>query len=268
LQTLLPPLLLLLQQFGYPALWFFIFLAAAGLPLPVGLVVTSAGAFAALGRFNVFALIFIVISAATCGDAVGYWLGRRGGVYLSGWIKRHPRNRILPQQTFERSHRYFQRHGGWAIFITRFLLSGLGGSVNLLAGLELYPYARFFWPDLLGNIISALIAIPLGFFFGSNWQHVADLLSTFSLLVTVLLCVTLGIYIAFKFLRRYDLLPAFSLVRREQPQALLTLEAGGPDGGGLAPSVCVKRIHKKDKFYTSLYIFASLWRKNESEGLE
>ena len=58
-----------LQSYGYPALWLSIFVAAVGLPLPIGLVLLAAGAFAALGDFNVIVLALIATSASVAGNS-------------------------------------------------------------------------------------------------------------------------------------------------------------------------------------------------------
>lgn len=218
LQTLLPTLLLWLEQFGYPALWLVVFIAAIGLPLPIGLIVMGAGAFVAFGRFDFISLTFIVVSASVCGDSVGYWLGRLGGVRLSRWLQNHPRNHFVSQRNFERSHRYFQHHGGWAIFLSRFLFSGFGGPVNLLSGLEFYSFSRFLLFDTAGETIGALLSLTLGFLFGSKWQYVAQLLNTFTLFITGILIAIITLYLVLKLLRHYNLLPDFLvfLVDRRQ----------------------------------------------------
>jgi len=64
-----------LQEFGYPALWLAVFVVSAGAPLPIALVLLAAGAFASLGDFNIFLLALTALSAAVCGDSVGYLIG-------------------------------------------------------------------------------------------------------------------------------------------------------------------------------------------------
>ncbi|GHO44674.1 DedA family protein [Ktedonospora formicarum] len=263
MQELLPTLLLWLQQFGYPALWLVVFVAAIGLPLPISLIVIVAGTLAALERFNLFSLTLVIVSASVCGDSVGYWLGRCCGLSLSRWIQKHPHNRFLSQRTLKRSHNYFRRHGDWAIFLSRFLASGFGGPVNLLAGLEFYPFPRFLLLDIVGETIGALLPLMLGFFLGANWQYGAQLLTTSSLIIIGGIISLFALSLGRKLLQRYALLPEKS-GRESNVSSHLKPKNRRVSGLILALSRGVKRIHKKDKFYTSLYSFASLWRKNES----
>jgi membrane-associated protein len=53
MNSFLPILITWLQQYGYPALWLAVFISAIGTPLPVSFILLAAGAFAALGDFNI-----------------------------------------------------------------------------------------------------------------------------------------------------------------------------------------------------------------------
>lgn len=183
MNTLLPYLLTWLQEYGYPILWLSVFIGAVGIPLPNSLVLLAAGAFAALGDFNFALLALISISAFVAGDNTSYWIGRRWGSKVLTWSE----GRLIQPQTLARSRSSFERLGGWAVFISRFLVSALGGAINLLAGAELYPYRRFLAYDLAGETLGALLPLTLGYVFGASWDVVGDLLGSFSLFVLALL---------------------------------------------------------------------------------
>lgn len=186
MSSLLPYLVTWLQQYGYPALWLGVFVASIGLPLPISLVLLAAGAFAALGDFNIVLLALISISASVAGDNIGYFIGRRLGSRLIPWLEQHAQ-RVISQTTLHRSRAYFIKRGGWAIFLSRFLLSGFGGSINLLAGAEFYPRKRFILYDVAGETLGAVIPLSLGYVFGTSWDAVGDIFSAVSLGVVALL---------------------------------------------------------------------------------
>src|SRR5579863_3593807 len=198
MSALLPNLIDWLQQYGYPALWLFVFIAAVGIPLPTSLVLLASGAFAALGDFNILVLGLIAVTASTCGDNVGYFIGRRWGSQVLFWLQRPHRRRLLSQHNLARAQAYFQQRGGWAIFLTRFLFSALGGMINLLAGAELYTYRRFLFADITGEAIGAAIALLLGYLFGASWEAVGDILGAISLLAFALLAVIFLVYYMIK----------------------------------------------------------------------
>jgi membrane-associated protein len=176
-----------LQQYGSPALWLIIFVAAAGAPIPVSPLLFAAGAFSALGDFNILILFPVVVSASVMGDNLGYLIGRRVGKVLVAWLERQTRFHWIMLPALAQSRAYFRRRGGWAIFMTRFLFSALGGSTNLLAGLEEYPYPNFLFWDVSGEILGALISLGLGYVFAETWEEVAGLFGAFSGLLLALL---------------------------------------------------------------------------------
>ena len=176
-----------LQQYGYPVLWLVVFCAAAGAPISGSLLLFAAGAFAALDDFNIFILFPVALSAAVLGDNLGYFIGRRVGLALIGWLERQKRFRFITPQAMERGRTYFRRRAGWTIFITRFLIVVLGGPVNIVAGLELYPYPNFLFWDISGQTLSVIISLGLGFVFARSWEEAAAVFGSVSSLALALL---------------------------------------------------------------------------------
>jgi membrane-associated protein len=188
MSAFLTNLLTFFQTYGYPALWISVFVAAIGAPLPITLVLLAAGAFAALGDFNIFLLALIAISASIAGDNVGYLVGRKWGSRALNWLERSRFGaNVLPPRAIERSRIYFKQRGGWAVFLSRFLVAALGGIINLLAGSELFPYRTFLACDLAGESVGAVIPLALGFAFGASWEAVGDILGSLSLFFVAML---------------------------------------------------------------------------------
>ena len=190
--NLLSLLLTFLQSYGYLALWITVYVAAVGIPIPVTLLLLAAGAFAALGDFNFVVLFIISFSALVCGDNTGYWIGRIWGSKVLNWIERSKKwNHLIPPQRIAQSRQYFRHRGGWAIFLSRFLFSALGGIINLFSGSELYPYRNFLFLDSSGEALGAIIPLSLGYVFGASWEAVGDVLGYSSFLILSLLIVIL-----------------------------------------------------------------------------
>jgi membrane-associated protein len=188
--SLLSLLLTFFQSYGYLALWITVYVAAVGIPVPITLLLLAAGAFAALGDFNMLLLFIISFSALVCGDNTGYWIGRIWGSKALNWIERSKRwNRLIPPQRIAQSRQYFHHRGGWAIFLSRFLFSALGGIINLLSGSELYPYRYFLLFDCSGEALGAIIPLSLGYVFGASWEAIGDVLGYSSFLILSILIV-------------------------------------------------------------------------------
>ncbi len=190
MSSLLSLLLTFLQSYGYLALWITVCIAAVGIPIPITLLLLAAGAFAALGDFNLVLLFIISFSALICGDTVGYWIGRIWGSRVLNWIERSKKwNRLIPPRRIVQSRQHFQHRGGLAIFLSRFLFSALGGIINLLSGSELYPYRYFLLFDSSGEALGAIMPLLLGYIFGASWEAVGDVLGYSSFLILSLLLV-------------------------------------------------------------------------------
>ncbi len=219
MSNLLSLLLTFLQSYGYVALWITVFVAAVGIPIPITLLLLAAGAFAALGDFNLALLFVNSFSALICGDNTGYWIGRIWGSRVLNWIERSKRwNKMIPPQRIAQSRQYFRHRGGWAIFLSRFLFAAFGGIINLLSGSELYPYPYFLFFDSSGEALGAIIPLSLGFVFGASWEAVGDVLGYSSFLILSLLIVIL---LVFRLIRNARIL--------RQPQPTNVSQAGGTE---------------------------------------
>jgi membrane-associated protein len=225
----LPVLITWMQLYGYPALWLTIFVAAIGIPLPVSLMLLAAGAFAALGDFNVFLVGVIAVTASTCGDQVGYLLGRSAGVRVLMWLEHPRRFNPISVETLQRSHLYFRKRGGLAIFLSRSIVSVLGGTINLLAGAEVYPYHRFLLYDICGEACAAIIPLVLGYTFGASWEAIGDVLGTTSLFIIALLVAICLSYWLIRILQRMKATSAFQEHRVEEKRASVLSIKESPD---------------------------------------
>lgn len=187
MSTLLPYLISWVQSYGYPVIWLCACLSAAGLPLPTVLVLLAAGAFAALGDFNIALLFLVALTAAVAGDNIGYLLGKSFGGRLLAWLERPRSFQLLSPKALDKGHDYFRRRGIWAIFLSRFLFAALGGIINIVAGTERYSYPRFLLSDVGGEILGVLIPLVLGYTFGASWENIGDILSGVSIFAFALL---------------------------------------------------------------------------------
>jgi membrane-associated protein len=210
-----------LQLYGYPALWLIVFVAAAGAPISGSLLLFAAGAFASLGDFNIFMLFPIALSAAVMGDNLGYFIGRRVGMPLIGWLERQKRFRFITPQALERGRAYFRRRAAWTVFITRFLIVVLGGPVNLVAGLEQYPYHNFLFWDISGQILGAIIPLGLGFVFAKSWEEVAGIFGALSSLFLALLVVMILLAVLVRKMRQRRRARSASIIEAEEKNILI-----------------------------------------------
>jgi membrane-associated protein len=228
LSTFLPLFITWWQQYGYPVIWMTIFVAAIGLPFPISLMMLAAGAFAATGDFQIVLLAIVAISASVSGDCSGYWLGRSLGQKILTRLERGKSKRFISPEMLARSRAYFGRRGGWAVFLSRFLFSGLGGVTNFVAGAEKYPFHRFLLLDFLGETLGALVPLLLGYAFGASWEAVGGILGSVSELLLALFCIVV-------------LLLQISKLLLKTRQAHNPAEQGTPIGTSVIPATLPER---------------------------
>ena len=77
-----------LSQYGLPVLFGVIVIAAAGIPLPISMMLVAAGSFVELGEMKLWQVIVVASAGAVLGDQIGYALGRWGGHHVVARIKR------------------------------------------------------------------------------------------------------------------------------------------------------------------------------------
>ena len=77
--------------------------------------------------------------------------------------------------------------GGPGIFLTRWLLSPLGPWINLASGTAGYPWHRFLFWDMLGEITGAVVYISLGRFFSDRVMALDGVLGDLTWAIAALL---------------------------------------------------------------------------------
>src|SRR5918996_2450095 len=127
--------------------------------LPGDSLLFAAGTFAALGSLNVWLLILLLMLAAIGGDTVNYWIGHSLGdrAYNIKWIKK---------EYLDRTHAFFQKHGGKTIFLARFVPI-VRTFAPFVAGMGRMSYSYFFSYNVFGGIVWVFLFTLLGYFFGN-----------------------------------------------------------------------------------------------------
>lgn len=140
--------------------------AFLGLFVPGESLVLVCGFLAAQGALDLDAAIVTISVGATLGDSIGYELGRRLG---RPWLDRYGRRVGLNKERVGRADAFFERHGGKAVFLGRFV--GFARALApFLAGASRLAYRRFLPYNALGAILWSSAIILLGYFLGASWK--------------------------------------------------------------------------------------------------
>lgn len=147
--------------------------------LPGDSLLFAAGTFAALGSLNIWGLIGLLIVAAVLGDAVNYTIGHYLGerAYNIKWIKR---------EYLDKTHAFFEKHGGKAIFLARFVPI-VRTFAPFVAGIGKMSYSYFATYNVVGGITWVILFTLLGYFFG----NIPFVKSNFELVIIAIILISI-----------------------------------------------------------------------------
>lgn len=184
------------------ALLFVIIFAETGLVvtpiLPGDSLLFAAGALAATGALDIRVLLILLILAAVLGDAVNYAVGDAVGPRIFRSVDRTSWwQRMLNRDHLARAHEFFEKYGGKAIILGRFVPI-VRTFVPFVAGAGTMTYSTFALYNVSGAFLWVGICTIGGYVFG-NVPIVRD---HFSLVALGIVAVSL-IPIAVEYVRGY-----------------------------------------------------------------
>jgi len=142
--------------------------AFLGFLVPGETIVVAGGILASFGLLELPATVTVAVAGALTGDNVGYWLGRRLG---RPWLDRIARKWGRDTSMLTRVDELFERHGGKAVLIGRFI-GFLRAMAPFAAGSSRMPYGRFVVFNGIGATAWGIFFVLLGYFLGESWTVV------------------------------------------------------------------------------------------------
>lgn len=129
--------------------------------LPGDSLLFAAGTFAALGALDLWLVVLLLIIAAVAGDTVNYWIGAHiGPRAFRGDI------RFLRQEYLDRTHAFYEKHGGKTIILARFVPI-IRTFAPFVAGVGAMSYPRFLTYNVVGAVLWVGLFVLGGYFFGN-----------------------------------------------------------------------------------------------------
>ncbi len=135
--------------------------------LPGDSLLFAAGALAATGSLDLALLFGLLGAAAILGNAVNYAIGKAVGPRVfsaedhSGWT-----HRLLNREHLAEAHRFFERHGGSAVILTRFMPI-IRTFVPFVAGAGAMTYRTFAIYNVVGGLLWVGVCLGAGYAFGN-----------------------------------------------------------------------------------------------------
>jgi membrane-associated protein len=135
--------------------------------LPGDSLLFAAGAIAASGALDMTSCGLVLLVAAITGDAVNYAIGRAVGARIIERSKTDRRwARWVNPRYIARAHEFFERHGGKAIVLGRFVPI-VRTFVPFVAGAATMTYPTFALFNVVGGLAWVGLCLGAGYLFGN-----------------------------------------------------------------------------------------------------
>lgn len=183
------------DQYGYWTVFFALLLENAGVPVP-GETVLLFASFLAFDEkeLHLRYIILVGIIAATLGDNIGYWIGRKGGRPL---LERYTHIFRIPPTMIQKGEDLFAKHGSVTIFFARFVF-GMRIIAGPLAGVLKMDWKKFSLFNLLGAALWVTVISVLGYKFGEEWETLVRVMGRVNLIIGII-----ALWIAYMLWRTY-----------------------------------------------------------------
>jgi len=131
--------------------------------LPGDSLLFAAGALIAAGNtgLSIYLLALILISAGFLGNTVNYLLGG-----LLGHKIFKEDNKILKLQYYRQTHAFFEKHGAFAVIISRFMPI-IRTIAPFVAGVSEMPFLKYSWYNIIGGASWIIVFLFSGYFLGN-----------------------------------------------------------------------------------------------------
>jgi len=135
-----------------------------GFFLPGDSLLFVTGLFIAQGfiDMNLWLATILLILAAFIGNLTGYWIGAKAGPPLF----RKPDSKIFRQEYVDKTHKFFNRHGGRAIVLARFVPI-VRTFITAVAGVGKMDFRHYVIYSAIGAVLWAGLITVAGYYFGN-----------------------------------------------------------------------------------------------------
>lgn len=132
-------------------------------------------------QLNVFAMFFVLCTAALMGDSVNYFIGKTSGHKLF----KNENSKVFKKSHLAKTHEFFEKHGRNTIILARFVPI-VRTFCPFVAGMGQMPYSKFITYSIAGAVLWVGLFLFAGYFIG----QIPAVHDNFSVAILVMVVVT------------------------------------------------------------------------------
>lgn len=166
-------LLALVPTYGLWLLVIVIGLGCLGVPLPASMLVMASGGFAASEDLVLWQVFLVTFGSYALGDQIAFMLARTKG---EPWLERF-RAKPRTGKIIRKAETRFQQWGGFAVFLSRTILSPLGPYIAYISGASGFSWRRFTAFALVGAACWSAFYAFMGYTFANNIEALSLIIS-------------------------------------------------------------------------------------------
>lgn len=179
-----------IESWGYPGIFALMLFENLFPPIPSEVIMPLAGYLVADGQLSLVPTLI----AGTLGSVIGtgFWFvvgAMIGAARLKRWASRFGRAMTLAPADIDGAQRWFDRHGGLAVFFGR-MIPAVRTLISVPAGIARMPLSRFLGFTIAGSLIWTGALTAAGMVLHANYglvENVIDPVSKLVIAVVVLL---------------------------------------------------------------------------------
>lgn len=187
-----------IESFGYLAVFVFMTLESALIPIPSEVTMPFAGFLAGMGKINFWLVVFIGAFGNLVGSLAAYALGYWGQeTFVKQLVKKYGKYLLVTLDEVETAERWFRHHGGKIAFFSR-LLPVVRTFISLPAGFSEMNVIRFSIFTFLGSLIWSFFLAYSGMILGQNWNVLGGYFHKFDFIIVGGIILVAGFYVYHK----------------------------------------------------------------------
>ncbi len=218
------PVTIFLLHYGYLVIFIWVLLEQLGLPVPTLPLLLTVGALAGNHKMSLFGALFLAVAACLAADSTWYYLGRKRGGVVLGWLCKVS---LEPDSCVRRTEEFYVRHGAKSLLVAKFV-PGLSTIAPPLAGIFQMRPNRFYAFDAAGAFLWAGSFVAAGYLLSNQLERAAAGIAHFGISVLGVLIIAILLFVLFKFFDRQRFIRQLRVARISAAELKHLMDSGEP----------------------------------------